>query len=440
MRLHLRIASAVAVMALTACSSHGVPDAAQNPGAPLTIWVRQPPDSAAAATATRLVRAFRARSGLQVRLVTILDDFESKLQQQAGQRQLPDIVINDTAQLGTMQRQGWLQEISRSVVAGADQLTEASWRAAKAFNGRYYGVPFSAQSFALIVRRDWRLRLGLPEPRSWGDLATMADAFTNRDPDGDGRADTYGLILPGSTKRGYMSWYVTSYLLANGSDLLVRDGSGWRPAINDERSVEAISWLQNLACQRKVVNPDAVTIDTARAHDAFEKGAGGIYLTGPYMLPRFVRTVGSSKIEVFALPNGPSGGPGTLAEGENVYLMAGSGNRAGQRRFAEFATSVEGQTIGMDGDNAGPIVRLPVNKDVHLMSVRTDPRWQTYRDIYQDSGVYTPTVPSWTPFRQGAAEALNAIMADCGSNVRQRLDELAAEFRSLLREQRASAG
>src|ERR1700754_2540448 len=76
----------------------------------LEIWIRQPPESASAKTAKKLAEAFTKASGVQSKVVALFDDFETKLNQQAAQKQLPDIVINDTAQLGTMQAQGWLRE------------------------------------------------------------------------------------------------------------------------------------------------------------------------------------------------------------------------------------------------------------------------------------------------------------------------------------------
>src|SRR5205807_8558059 len=155
---------------------------------------------------------------------------------------------------------------------------------------------------------------------------------------GDGRPDTYGLDIPGTTKRGYMAWYFSTYLLGDGGDFLAQIQPGrWVPAINGDKAVQATTWLKNMFCQYKVVNPDAIDLDTSRAHDTFEKGIAGMYLTGPYMLPRFVKSMGSGRIEVYPVPPGPGGGPSALAEGENVYLTVGSPNRAGQRAFARFA-------------------------------------------------------------------------------------------------------
>src|SRR2546430_9527767 len=133
---------------MTGCSSTSALNVTQDDHAELQVWVRQPPGSAPARTADRLVKAFVKKTGYKAKAAALYEDFETKLQQQAAQRQLPDIVINDTAQLGTMQSQGWLQEIDRSTFPGGAQISDTAWKAAQAGNGRYYGLPFSAQSFA----------------------------------------------------------------------------------------------------------------------------------------------------------------------------------------------------------------------------------------------------------------------------------------------------
>jgi multiple sugar transport system substrate-binding protein len=351
-------ASTVLLAAVIGCSSTDVGSVRQDPHATLQVWIRQTPGSAAADTEARLVAAFSKATGYNAKAIALYDDFETKLEQQAAQRQLPDIVINDTAQVGFMQSQGWLEQIGRSTFPNTADLSDRAWKATQAANGNYYGVPFSAHTFAFFIRSDWRKKLGLPLPKTWQDLVNMAVAFTTQDPDGDAKADTYGLDIPGTTKRGYMAWYFTTPLLDNGGDFLQQSQPGrWVPEINSAKSVQAAQWLQQMFCQYKVVNPDAVTIDTPAAHDRFEKGALGMYLTGPYMLPRFLKSMGGAELDVVPMPAGPGGGPSALAEGENVYLTRGSPNEAGQMAFAEFATSIEGQSIGMDGDDAGPIVR-----------------------------------------------------------------------------------
>ena len=93
----------------------------------------------------------------------------------------------------------------RATSPAATSSTPAAWDAAQGADGKYYAVPFSAQSFALFIRKDWREKLGIAQPTTWDELDDLANAFTTKDPDGNGKADTYGYVIPGSTKRGYTS-------------------------------------------------------------------------------------------------------------------------------------------------------------------------------------------------------------------------------------------
>jgi multiple sugar transport system substrate-binding protein len=272
-------------------------------------------------------------------------------------------------------------------------------------------------------------------PTSWAQLDALAKAFTTKDPDGDGKADTYGYVIPGSTKRGYTSWYFSSWLWAGGGDFLTGQTGSFTPAINNAQSVAAVDEFKKQFCTDKTVVPGSITAETTQAHPLFESGKGGVYLTGPYNMARFDKNLGKDKYEVVALPAGPGGKAASLAEGENVYLMAGSANPAGQTKFAEFAVSVEGQTLGMAGDTDGNVVRLPVNSKVDMSSVRKDTRWKLFADIYQSVGQYVPVVPDWTPFRQAAADTLNALASNCALATRPELDKLAQKFTDELTKQ-----
>lgn len=400
----------------------------QDADAPLRIWVRKPPGSNSEKTAKELAARFTATSGVPAQVTALFEDFETKLQQAAAQKDLPDIVINDTAQLGSLVKQGLVREVDRAGLAGGADLSPVAWDAAKGADGKFYAAPFSVQSFALFIRKDWRTRAGAGTPTSWADLDALARKFTTGDPDGNGKADTYGWVVPASTKRGYTSWYASSFLWSAGGDFLSGAPGAFTPAVDAPPSVAAVDHLKAQFCTDKTVVPGAVTLETVQAHQAFESGKGGIYFTGPYNMARFDKSLGKDKYEVVALPAGPGGKASSLAEGENVYLMAGSANESGQKKFAEFATSPEGQTIGMAGDTDGTIVRLPVNTKVQLGAVRKDTRWQVFEEVFRTAGRFTPAVPDWTPFRQSAADTFNTIFADCATDTRAELGKLARTY------------
>ena len=432
------LAAALVFATLSACGSGGGA-ATADVRAPLEIWVRKPPGSNTGKTHPELAAAFTAATGVAAHVTALFDDFETKLQQAAAQRKLPDLIVNDTAQLGTLVKQGLVRSVDRAALAGGDQLVPAAWDAARAADGSYYGVPFSAQTFALFVRKDWRERLGLARPANWAELDALASAFTTGDPDGNGKADTYGYVVPGATKRGYLDWYFSSFLWSAGGDYFSGGPGSLRPAIADEASVTAAQWLKDQFCSARSVVPGAVTAETTQAHPLFETGKGGIYFTGPYNMARFDKSLGKDEYEVLALPAGPGGRSVSLAEGENVYLMAGSKSPAGQQRYAEYLISPQGQRTGLAGDTDGNVVRLPVNRNVDLAAVRTDPRWRVFDRAYREGGRYAPAVPEWTPFRQASADALNAMVADCGSDPKAVLAKLASRFSAELKKQGAGS-
>lgn len=422
------LASVTIGLGVAACGDSGPDRPEQDANAPLDIWIRKPPGSPTEQTAKTMAAEFTKKTGIETKMTSIFEDFETKLAQAAAGKNLPDIVINDTAQLGTLVEQGVVRPVDRDAIAGGESVTDLAWQATKSVDGNHYAVPFSAQAFALFIRKDWREALGLPVPTSLADLDAMARAFTTQDPDADGQQNTYGYVVPGTTKRGYLAWYFTTFLWSSGGDFLTERDGKFTPAIAEPKSVAAVAWFKNQFCTDNTVAPGAVTMEAIQAHPVFETGKAGIYLTGPYNMARFDKSLGTDKFEIVPAPAGQGGTPTALAEGENVYLMAGSSNETGQQKFAEFAISEQGQTIGMAGDTDGNIVRLPVNSDITLAEIRDDTRWQVFDKIYADAARYTPRVPDWTPFLQASAETLNAVVADCDSDVKSSLDELAEKF------------
>src|SRR2546423_13277976 len=201
-----RVAAALLAAALTAptlvgCSSgNGPGPASADASGPFRVWARGANDSPKAYQA--IFDAFTKKTGIKIEPFFTLTDFETKLTAAATAHKLPDVVVDDAAQLGNFKTQGIIQPVDKSKTASADQLTPASWDSAKDLKGDIYAVPFSAQANLLFIRSDWLAKLNLQAPKTWDDVATVAKAFTTGDPDGDGKADTYGLAVPGATTRG----------------------------------------------------------------------------------------------------------------------------------------------------------------------------------------------------------------------------------------------
>src|SRR5256714_15591333 len=212
------IAALCVSMVIAGCSSGSGSSAKPEESAtgPLRVWARGANDSPKAYQA--IFDAFTKKTGIKIEPFFTLTDFETKLTAAATAHNLPDVVVDDAAQLGNFKTQGIIQPVDKSKIAGADQLTPASRDSAKDLKGDIYAVPFSAQANLLFIRSDWLAKLNLQAPKTWDDVATVAKAFTTGDPDGDGKADTYGLAVPGATTRGYVSWYWSTFFWQAGGE------------------------------------------------------------------------------------------------------------------------------------------------------------------------------------------------------------------------------
>jgi multiple sugar transport system substrate-binding protein len=435
------VAAAVAAMTtatvMAGCASS--PSSSGGGGGPLQVWIRGTADSQK--EYQDVFAAFGAKTGIKVNTFATLTDFETKVNAAAAGHNLPDLVVDDASQLGAFRSEGILQQVNRTSIAGGDQLTDLAWSSAKGSDGNYYAVPFSAQANILLLRTDWLAKLGLKTPVTWDDVLTVAKAFTTGDPDGNGKADTYGLAVPGSTSRGYISWYWSTFLWQAGGDYFKSAGNGkYSQTIDSPQAVQAAQWFENLFCTNKVVQPGALNNVTTDTNKAFSTGVAGLYFTGPYAYATTDPTAVANKYTAVAPPAGPKNAK-TLAEGTDIYLMAGSKHADSAKQLAEYMITPTAQKLGMTAAPTATIVRLSVNRTVDAATVHgNDPRWRLAEQIYQQYGHYEPDyMPNWPAFRQATSTALNAMVAHCADPAAA-LHTLGGQFPPLLRQQGVLAG
>jgi multiple sugar transport system substrate-binding protein len=219
-----------------------------------------------------------------------------------------------------------------------------------------------------------------------------------------------------------------------GGDYFEPQGNGkMKPALDSPAAKQAMQWLYDMVHVHKVVQPGAATHVTADAHPYFRSGQAGLYHTGPYMISGFDAEPGKDVYEVLKPVQGPASNQ-TLAEGEQLYIMTGTGKYDEALKFAEWVASAEGQIAGM---NAGgyAVVRLPINKNVNAGEVYNHPNWNVVAETYAESGRYVTPVPNFSPFRTMVADAVNLVLADPNVDIDQVLADLNAQVGAELKAQ-----
>jgi putative aldouronate transport system substrate-binding protein len=147
-------------------------------------------------------------------------------------------------------------------------------------NGKTYGIyrvrPLLRS--AVVIRKDWLANLGLALPESVDDLHAIAQAFAEKDPDGNGKRDTYGLIIPkwpgfyasSSPYDVFETWYGAPNGWGQRGGKLV-------PGFDTEEFYQANRALKGWI-DEGLVNPDFATLDSANWNNPFVQGKGGIII------------------------------------------------------------------------------------------------------------------------------------------------------------------
>jgi putative aldouronate transport system substrate-binding protein len=131
-------------------------------------------------------------------------------------------------------------------------------------DGKIYSVFNKKEGGTLpIVRQDWMDKLGLQQPKTLDDFYNVLKAFKERDPDGNGKADTYGLSTAGLYDiQGFMSAAGVKYKY-----VIDKDGKRSIPYASDA-AVPVYEWFAKLY-REGILDPNFSTNDTAKMRELF---------------------------------------------------------------------------------------------------------------------------------------------------------------------------
>jgi putative aldouronate transport system substrate-binding protein len=135
-------------------------------------------------------------------------NYKEKLNLWAAAGELPDYfpdAITGISQYDEWVDQGIVKPLPKDLgkYPNIKALVSQSKYASFMRDGRYWMIPREnggphneggAAQYALYVRKDWREKLGIAKPTNFAEYKAMLKAFVEKDPDGDGKADTQGMV------------------------------------------------------------------------------------------------------------------------------------------------------------------------------------------------------------------------------------------------------
>ena len=232
------------------------------------------------------------------------DDYAQQLQQLAASDNLPDIFANDlqgTSTYGDWVEQGKIRSIPQDLSAYPNLQAYLAQDYNQQFvraDGKFYMIPrltYSSEDMwaldrCIMVRRDWMEHLGLSVPQSWDDFTQILSAFVNDDPDGNGVADTQGLLT--SHLNTLEALYLNSFPeLSNTERGWMYEDGQWMPVYASARTGPALAQVQALYRQG-LLAPNFAYTSTNEAIDAFANGRVGAITAQYYGVVNYMIDLG----------------------------------------------------------------------------------------------------------------------------------------------------
>jgi putative aldouronate transport system substrate-binding protein len=149
------------------------------------------------------------------------------------------------------------------------------------FNGRLMALPNvsdTESAFQLTwMRKDWLDKLKLQPPKTVDDVVAIAKAFIERDPDGNGQADTYGILGSSTLYRGStdtFEWLFNAYKSFPGD--WIKDAKG--NVVYGSITAETRAALARLAKMYKdgIIDREFALKDGAKTNELIIAGKAGI--------------------------------------------------------------------------------------------------------------------------------------------------------------------
>ncbi|ASA23621.1 extracellular solute-binding protein [Paenibacillus donghaensis] len=150
-------------------------------------------------------------------------------------------------------------------------------RNSASIEGKLYGVPFQKAKArnGVIIRKDWLDKLGMAVPKTTAELLEIAKAFTEKDPDSNGKKDTTGFMDRSDLVYGAFktlgSYFGTPNVWA------VDDAGIMTPEFETESYIQTMDYMR-ASFEGGYINQDFAVTAKNDQQQNFAQGKAGIYV------------------------------------------------------------------------------------------------------------------------------------------------------------------
>lgn len=266
--------------------SAGPSDAGKKPKVSLTWFVQGPNNSQLPAADKDFVKqAIESKFNVDLKLVymSLGPDYTSKLNTMIASGDIPDVFYSDGLESVKYIRDGVARDLTGLVTPTAMPNYFKYWVKEDEVK-RYQAlgvfkrapIPFPktlARSY--YVRKDWLDKLNMKMPETYDDMVAVMKAFTEKDPDGNGKNDTYGFSASGNGSALSQDF---PEIIKNGlvGDFML-DGNQFVDIRTDLRMQKVLDDVRKVM-DMKIIDPDWLLNKGSQHLEKAQQGKVGIVL------------------------------------------------------------------------------------------------------------------------------------------------------------------
>jgi ABC-type glycerol-3-phosphate transport system substrate-binding protein len=353
-----RFLGAAAFAAVTALAGAGTATAQQ-----LVIW-HDLGDNGVAWFERAGAEFAKTKPGVSVRSISYpTDQWFGRVISAINTNTAPDLIFNNYERVIRIQTQtkkvmdlrGTLNQVADKGFLSEDDLRVAT------FDNAMIILPVQRVQMAFGIRQSWLTKSGETFPQTWDDVKRIAAKFRDNDPDGNGRADTFGLALQAAKPRDLIHM-LDLFTFGSGLRHTLIDPQG-QITIDRPDHAQVLEEFLKTYSQYKFVAPDTINHSFNEMYQVILGGRGGMFRVGDWN----VRGWDGANTLNGDFVSGPwpafGGRPNSVVIGgmRGVAVPDNSPNKALAIEFAKFLLGKEAQQASLE--LVGAAVRKDLNVD-----------------------------------------------------------------------------
>jgi ABC-type glycerol-3-phosphate transport system substrate-binding protein len=280
---------------------------------------------------------------------------------------------------------------------------------------------------ALGVRKSWLDKVGEKFPATWADVQRVAVKFRDADPDGNGRADTFGMALQAAKPRDLIHM-LDLFMFGSGLRHTVIDPQG-KIVIDEPARAKVLEEVLKAYTEYRYMSPDTINHSFPEMYQIIEGGRAGMFRVGDWNVRKWDGpTVLKGDFLVGPWPAFDGRKNSVVIGGmRGVAVPENSPNKALAVEFAKFLLSKPAQQASLDNVGSG------VRKDLDLAALSERQRYFATANYSLVAYDFPEAIHAFYPELEAAYHRkLLTALAKPPANWKAFISETANEMRALV--------